>query len=164
MNVYLARHGAAVELGQKGVRRDADRMLSDEGVEKTRVVAAGIARITDGDIARVAASPLVRAVETARIFSAATGLKDEPEVLPQLLPGAEGAIEWLAQQPRKSILLVGHMPDLCDLASRLLCTNCALRATFKKAAVMCISFDGHTGEGLGCLEWMLQPSVFRRAG
>lgn len=163
MNVYLVRHGTAVELGQKGARRDADRMLSDEGRERTRAVAAGVVRLADGDIASIATSPLVRAVETARIFAEALELKGEPEVVPQLQPGADGAIEWLALQPRKSVLLVGHMPDLCDLASRLLCTNGSLRATFKKAAVMCISFDGHAGEGLGCLEWLAQPSLFRRA-
>ena len=37
--VFLMRHGIAVHLGEQGIRRDGDRMLSQKGRERTRQVA-----------------------------------------------------------------------------------------------------------------------------
>ena len=48
------------------------------------------------------------------------------------------------------------------LASFLLCGSAAIDIRFKKAAVLCISFDDRIRPGHGQLEWLLTPGVLKR--
>lgn len=164
MKLYLVRHGPAVDIGEEGVQNDAARMLSAEGRAKTAKAARGLARLPDAAVARIVSSPLVRALETARIFARELGFKPEIESLPELSPGScvEDQAAWLAAQPPADIMLVGHMPDLSDLASTLLCQGASTRFVFKKASVMRIDFDGRAMPGAGSLTWLLQPDALRR--
>jgi phosphohistidine phosphatase SixA len=45
MNLYLMRHGMAVEPGVGGVRGDAERPLSKDGIRKTAQIAEGLRAI-----------------------------------------------------------------------------------------------------------------------
>ena len=164
MKVYLVRHGTAVNIGEQGVTTDAARMLSDEGRAKTGKAARGLSRVPDVTIERIVSSPLVRALETAEIFAKALGVKRMVESLPELAPGrsTEDVTAWLAAQPPADIALVGHMPDLADLASALTCTGSAIDVVFKKAAVLCLEFDRRAMPGSGRFVWLLQPDVLRR--
>lgn len=163
--VLIVRHGTAVNVGEKGVRRDADRMLSPEGREKTRQAALGLRRI-DCRPALVLSSPLVRAVETAEIFAETLQVEEDIRILPAIgspidLRAAVSSLRSCADFP---VMLVGHMPGLSDLASSLVSGGCSAAFAMRKASVLCIAFDGTPAPGAGALEWFVPPKVLRSLG
>ena len=164
MNVYLVRHGIALDLGEQGIVRDADRPLSDEGKALTCEVARGLRAVVGDEAMRIISSPLLRARETAEIFAKALGVATPVETLAELTSegDVEAVAEWIERQPPKSLMMVGHMPDMSDLASCLACPQGVLQVVFKKAAVMRISFEARAGKGRGCIEWLLPPGILRR--
>jgi phosphohistidine phosphatase len=164
MRLYIVRHGAAVELGEGGATRDADRTLSDEGRRKTRLVAVGLQRIGCRP-ARVGTSPLPRAAETACILAETVCPKVEVETCDFLAPGAEACdvVEWLAERPCDEAMIVGHMPDVARIASDLLSGDPGLAIQFKKSAVCCVSFE-EPAISDGALEWLMQPRPLKALG
>ena len=115
MIVYLLRHGIAMDLGERGVTCDEDRMLSAEGVRKTGRALRGLAAL-ECNPQTIFSSPLVRAVETAELAAAAL---DCPVAFTDLLvPEADPhrTIAWLGTLSQDSLMLVGHMPQLAALA------------------------------------------------
>src|SRR2546421_12204653 len=89
---------------------DAERPLPPEGAKRARKAALGLKRIADPP-ARVLASPLSRAQETAAILTRSAGWP-EASVCVQLLPGAspEEVLALLARTRDRSIAVVGHEP------------------------------------------------------
>ena len=166
MQLYLMRHGAAVDIGQKGVTRDADRMLSAEGIEKTRAVAEGLNAVLDAPLARVIASPLIRAKQTAEIAAKISAPDASVETADVLRAGAHAAdaVAWLSGQPAVPTMLVGHMPDLSALASLLVSGTDRAGFQFRKSAILCLQFDGKAAAGRGEVVWFLQPGMLRRLG
>ena len=164
MELYLMRHGAAVNVGEQGARTDAERMLSAEGVEKTTAVARGLKAAGLVDLERVIASPLVRARQTAEIVARVLAPRIEVELADELAPGADppDVVRWLRSQREARILLVGHMPDLSVLASYLIAGSDRGCIEFKKAGIAKITFDHAVQRGAGCLEWLLPPGLLRR--
>ena len=162
MELYLVRHGIALDVGQEGITRDSDRPLSREGRQKTTEVAAALKAIGVRPDA-IAASPLVRARETARIL--ADGLcPDAPvEVCDALQPGAEPAefVVWLRRLSARTVLAVGHVPDLVELTSVLLSGKPGSDFVFKKATVCCVVFEHEVVAGHGSLAWLMQPDHLR---
>jgi phosphohistidine phosphatase len=57
----------------------------------------------------------------------------------------------------ESIGLVGHNPDLSDLAGWLLGEK-ETRLNLEKAGVACIQFDGAPAKGAGSLVWLVTPA------
>lgn len=163
--VLIVRHGTAVNVGEKGVRRDTDRMLTLEGRERTRKAALGLRRL-DCRPALVVASPLVRAMETAEIL--ADTLEVELGVRTFEAIGSpiemDEAISWLRSCTDFPVMLVGHMPGLSDLASRLLSGSSSAAFAMKKDSVTCIAFDGKPVPGAGTLEWFIPPKALRSLG
>ncbi len=112
MKVYFLRHGLAGHASQwQG--DDWERPLTEEGQARMAQEAAGLARL--GILPEVVvSSPLLRALQTAKI--AATGLPGAPEVMidRRLAPGfdARQLGKILADHAeRGSLMLVGHEPD-----------------------------------------------------
>jgi phosphohistidine phosphatase len=164
MQLYLMRHGAAVNIGQRGVTRDAERMLSEEGIEKTRGVAEGLRTVLDAPLARIIASPLIRAKQTAEIAAKISAPDVNVETADVLQPDAEAAdaIAWLGGQPAGPTMLVGHMPNLSALASLLVSGTHRAGFQFRKSAILCVQFDGKAAAGKGEVVWFLQPGMLRR--
>ncbi len=162
MIVYLVRHGIAEEIDPKGQMRDAERALTAEGRRKTREVARGL-RALGAAPARIGASPLVRARQTAEILRDVLAAKRAIEACGFLAQGPETAraVRWLRERRCASAMLVGHFPYLAETASELLGRTRAIRMTLKRSAVCCISFDGAPAAGRGKLEWLLQPRHLR---
>lgn len=162
MNVYLMRHAHALDVGEEGIRRDFDRPLSGKGKDITREVAAALKAIGI-KLDFIGTSPLLRARQTAEIM--ASGLGDIPvDLCPMMAPNGSISelIQWLRQCGFESVMLVGHMPDLAELASTLICGQPMAGVIFKKAAVCRISFDAQPAAGKGALEWLLPPSIMAR--
>jgi phosphohistidine phosphatase len=111
--VYLVRHGQAGRADD-----DAERRLTEKGKQEARWVAERIAQ-TGAPARIICASPHLRARETSELIAAGLGATNI-EVVPELAPGADvdrilDVIERRAVQG--PICLVGHMPDLGELAA-----------------------------------------------
>jgi phosphohistidine phosphatase len=160
--IYLMRHGIAADATAE--MNDADRSLTEDGVRKTERVAVGLQKIeVKPDL--ILSSPLRRAEETARLVADVLVPKAAVELYPPLAGGfsAEDVIKGLRGYRRTSqILLVGHQPDLGQLASYLLTgSENLVPLPFKKAGVAAISLASFPPRSAGSLEWYLTPGQLR---
>src|SRR6266481_209201 len=89
MQLYIVRHGIAIDREDPKCPSEAERYLTEEGVEKTKQVAKGIASLgVHADL--MLSSPYVRAMQTAVIFAGALEYpKPKIRRTDSLLPGAE---------------------------------------------------------------------------
>ena len=166
--VVLVRHGIAADA--KGGSPDAERALTEEGIRKTERAALGLKEIGIApDV--VLTSPLRRAEETAQIACRILAPEGTLEIYPPLAPGHESreVIDGLrAYRKAAQILLVGHQPDLGELASYLLTGSGSLvPLPFKKAGAAAITVASLPPRSAGVLEWFLTPMQLRaiaRAG
>jgi phosphohistidine phosphatase len=161
IELYLVRHAIAAERGPK-YPDDRLRPLTPAGSRKFAASVPGLAKM-DVAIDFVLTSPLVRARETAILL--ASGLKPKPAVaeIDALAPGGrpQAITEAIKAQAKKNrrLAVVGHEPDLGELAARLL--GARGNVEFKKGAVCLIETDGATPAGPGTLKWMLTPKALR---
>jgi phosphohistidine phosphatase len=135
MDLYIMRHAIAEEGSRTG--KDCDRVLTPEGVERTQQSALALKKL-EVDFDLILTSPFVRTTKTAQIIAEGLGCK-KPEEFPPLASGQssvqllEGLLR-LKGQPR-SLLLVGHEPDLSRLISILLSGTDEIGITMKKGAL-----------------------------
>jgi phosphohistidine phosphatase len=110
----------------------------------------------------IAASPLVRCVQTAELLAGATA--DRPEIvqLAGLRPDSDLAelLRWTRRQAASHgrIAWVGHAPDVERLTARLIGASEAL-IRFAKGGAAAIRFDGPLEVGAGELRWLITASV-----
>ena len=161
IELYLVRHAVAAERGPK-YPDDRLRPLTPAGAKQFAKSVAGLSEM-DVVIDFVLTSPLVRARETATLLAA--GLKPKPALveIEALSPGGrhQAVIEAVKSHAKRHrrLALVGHEPDLGELAARLLGARGSVE--FKKGAVCLIQVDGATPGGPGTLRWMLTPKALR---
>lgn len=127
------RHGPAEDHARTG--RDADRALTPSGRDRVRSVAKALLEQGEAPL-HVVSSPLVRALQTAEIVAAITGLDRRAredakakksnatgavEVRREMAPGGTelSLVMELLNGGRKRVMIVGHEPDLSTLLSRL---------------------------------------------
>jgi len=158
--IYLVRHGVAEERGDAWPD-DAKRPLTDDGMSRMRKSVRGLARVgVSCDV--VLTSPLVRARQTAEIVAA--GLTPRPSLVTvdSLAPDGSFAavIADLEKYARKArIALVGHEPNIGELAARLIGSRHAVE--FKKGAVCRVDLEALPPSGPGQLRWLLTPKIMR---
>jgi len=163
--LYIMRHGIAVTRGTAGFSDDFKRPLTPEGKKKTQQIARGLLRIGLA-VEWVVASPLVRAVETAEVVIDSLGKNVPMDFCDALRPGgsAEAVIAFLAKHhQRKSVLVVGHEPDLSEMAARLIGAGRHANLGFKKGGCCLITFDEFPPQSPGRLVWWLTPRVLRKS-
>ena len=161
MELYILRHGIAVTRTIPAYPND-DRPLTEEGVQKMKIGAAGIAKLVDG-FAVILTSPLKRAHDTARITAEVVGGANTVKVVQQLLP--EKSIQdiffaLMKVRNRKRILLVGHEPSLSEFASHLIGSSMS-SIEFKKGALCRIDVNDIPLRLPGRLQWHLSPKQLR---
>src|SRR5271169_6763046 len=127
MDLYLLRHGLAVEPGTQGFANDADRPLTPKGERKVRKIAEAIEAMgVSFDL--ILSSPYVRARQTAEVVAEALNLRKKLEFSDALVPA--GSVKRLIEslnhrQPSPAnVLLVGHEPYLSELISLLVSGQC----------------------------------------
>jgi phosphohistidine phosphatase len=162
--LFLVRHAIAAERGPN-YPDDRERPLTKEGIARFKRVVEGL-KDFDVKLELVFTSPLVRASQTAELLVAGIGGKPRLEVLEALSPGGRQTqvLEAVSKHAKRArhIALVGHEPDLGELAGRLLRSRGTI--AFKKGAVCCIELDGAMPNGPGTLHWLLPPRALRKLG
>jgi phosphohistidine phosphatase len=158
VELYLMRHGEAAP-----GHPDAERALTSEGIAAAERIAARAAAL-DPRIAHVYHSGLVRAQQTAEILARALNTAGRVEPRAGLTPEApvEPVARWLLDQAGLrgvgGTVLVGHLPFLARLASRLVAgTETGQVLLFEAGALVKLLPDaeGHSY----AIAWMLSPEL-----
>ncbi len=163
MQLYLIRHAIAVDRGAAGVVDDRSRELTIDGIRKMRRVAAGLSKLIE-ELDEVWTSPLVRARQTAEIVCEEFGLRRPPQTVPALEPGGKPqdiVARLVKHAGREGIALVGHEPDLGELATFLIAGTRRSGIRFKKGGVACIEISDFHAPVRGELCWLLTPGQLR---
>ena len=165
MQLYIVRHGIAIDREDPKCPPDPERYLTEEGVEKTEQVAKGMAALgITGDL--FLTSPYVRARQTAEIFASALDYaKPRIRRTDLLLPGAEPSLlfrELAKEKQASSVFLFGHAPQLDDVISTALGAKKHI-TTLKKAGVALVELK-RVSPPSGVLIWLATPKILRRAG
>jgi phosphohistidine phosphatase len=164
MELYLLRHGLAVERGTAGFEDDFTRPLTPKGRRQLRKTVGAMKQLTRG-VDLILSSPLLRAKQTADIIAGEWHLKKRLKYSNALAPG--GATSILLRQldreypaPEK-ILLVGHEPDLSRLVSLLITGGPLLQMDFKKGGLCKLEADKLWAGQCATLDWLLSPRQLR---
>ncbi len=161
MRLFLLRHGIA-EDGSPSLR-DFDRALTERGRAELHWIARGMQNlgVTPDPIL---SSPLVRARQTAELVAPVLGATFE--IAEELSSGADfGALQRLiaAHGAAEALMLVGHEPDLADLAAALVGGRQGT-LVLKKAGLIRIDLHGRAEPRAGRLRWLLTPSQLTLIG
>jgi len=165
MQLYIVRHGIAIDREDPKCPLDPERYLTEAGMEKTKQVAKGVAALgVTGDL--FLSSPYVRATQTAQIFASALAYaKQRIRRTDLLLPGAEPSLLFreLAKDKQASmVFLFGHAPQLDEVIATALGSRKPLTA-MKKAGVAFVELR-RIAPPIGELVWLATPKLLRRTG
>jgi phosphohistidine phosphatase len=160
MNLYLLRHGIAVDPSKPGFAKDAERPLTPRGRRRLRQIteAMGALRISF-DV--ILSSPYVRAMQTAEIVAKSLKRRKQLTFSDDLMPG--GNPRLLIQRlndlrPKsKNILLVGHEPYLSRLIALLTAGNTGMAIDLKKGGLCKLEAESLRYGRCAILEWLLAP-------
>jgi len=156
MEIYLVRHGSPYTRME-----DPERRLTDDGIEESRQIGK-VFKLFHMDLDMIAGSPETRARQTAEIIAEEVGYsKDQIKITKALEPTvpANEAISYLKDfTDKKRILLVGHLPSIGEIASKLISGNAGISMHFEAGGVCRIDvkqIPTNTGE----LYWFLTPRL-----
>lgn len=161
MNIFILRHGIAVEPGTPGIERDADRPLIPKGERRLRAAAAAMMKM-ELSFDLILSSPILRAKQTAEIVAETLKLGKRLQFSDALAPG--GNMKMLVKQLSdwkpvpENVLLVGHEPYLSRLISLLISGEDHTTVAMKKGG-LCKLETVDLRPGLCArLAWLLTPS------
>jgi phosphohistidine phosphatase len=163
MELYVVRHGIAIDREDPKSPADPERYLTEEGIEKTEQVAKSIAALgINPDL--FASSPYVRAMQTAEILAAALQYpKQKIRQTNALLPGAEPSLFFreLAKDKQSAVVFCfGHAPHLDELIAAGVGVKHPITA-MKKAGVALLELK-RVSPPTGQLVWLVTPKLLRR--
>jgi phosphohistidine phosphatase len=160
MEIFLLRHGLAVERGTPGFKDDSARPLLPKGKKQLKKTARAM-REMDLAFDLILSSPYLRAKETAEIVVA--GLKGRQRLKFSSALAAEkeplrliGELQKIKPAP-KTILLVGHEPFLSRLISLLVTGGPDLQMDFAKGGLAKLEVDTLQAGKCAVLAWLLTP-------
>jgi phosphohistidine phosphatase len=164
MNLFLLRHGLAVERDEFDYASDAARPLTAKGKKQLRRAAAAL-RALELNFDLVLSSPLARARQTAEIVAAELKAKARLEFADELKPG--GDAKKLAKKisganhPPANVLLVGHEPDLSELISRFVAGGPGGGFALKKGGLAKLEIEKLRAGKCATLAWLLTPAQMK---
>jgi phosphohistidine phosphatase len=159
--LYLVRHAVAAQRGDD-YPDDTKRPLTSRGISKLKREVRGLVAL-DVAFDVVLTSPLTRARQTADVLAGALSSKPSVVNCASLAPGGKYAavVEDLSRHARKPrIALVGHEPDIGQLAARLIGARGAI--AFKKGAICRIDIEALPPAAPGALRWFITPRMLRK--
>ena len=160
MNLYILRHGLAVDQGKKGIKNDQSRPLTPKGMRRLWQIAEAMEQM-ELSYDWIFSSPWLRAKQTAEIVAQAFELQKKIKLTEDLAPGGnpKNLIEQLNRlkpQP-KNVLLVGHEPYLGRLVGLLASGNTGAAIDLKKGGLCKLEVENlHCGR-CALLGWLLTP-------
>jgi len=163
LELYLIRHGIAADRGSE-YPDDSKRPLTSAGIARLRKEAKALVELgVDFDL--IISSPLVRTKQTAEVFAQTMPSRPSVTLSDSLAPAGTPAsvFQELAKHMRKArIALVGHEPNIGELAARLIGARTPIE--FKKGAICRIDFEVFPPKGSGQLRWFVPPKMLRKVG
>ena len=163
MQLYIVRHGIAIDREDPKSPAEAERYLTEEGIAKTKQVAKGIAAV-GVHVDLMVSSPYLRDMQTAAIFASALDYPEQKiRQSESLLPGAEPVAflrELAREKNASSVFCFGHAPHMDGL---LAATVGAPRhiTSMKKAGVAFVELK-RVSPPNGQLIWLVTPKLFRK--
>ena len=154
MDICILRHGKAEDASQEG--GEEARRLTKKGSEE--ILGIGLWMAAQGlEFDLIAASPLVRAQETAAIIAGVLDYKKKPASWGVLVPGGEpdAVCHEISRHKKSSVLLVGHEPLLSSLISRIISGNEDAGIVMTKGGLAKIRDVSFTQRPSGELHWLL---------
>lgn len=152
MKIVLVRHAAAIE--RSGSVPDEKRYLTPEGRAYFRRTAGTMRKKgTAPDL--ILTSPLLRAVQTADILAESLEYAGPLAAVDELEPGFDlrRLEQLLDRYPQVGeLVLVGHEPDLSDLAATLLAIPNDFK--FRKGSAIRMSLDPANLPGSAVFKWL----------
>ncbi|MBC8002107.1 MAG: phosphohistidine phosphatase SixA [Opitutaceae bacterium] len=165
MELYILRHGLAMDRADWSRRDDSDRPLTAEGLKKTRRIAKAMLKL-DLKFDWILSSPYARARETAEIVAEVLKPKRQLELRHELTPdgSAKELAKLLAARPKtvERVLIVGHEPDLSQFISVLLTGKPVSRVVMKKGGLCKLQISQFRWGACAVIEWLLTPQQLIR--
>jgi phosphohistidine phosphatase len=165
MRLYLFRHGIAIRRDDPACPAEAERHLTDKGVQRTRQAALGL-RALGAAPEKVLVSPYVRAVQTGELAAEALGLDRKDFItVEELLPHAdpEALLRRLPEIGDRDLVLVGHAPHMDLFLATALGEPGRVFTSLKKAGAACLEMDGPQALPAR-LVWLLEARTLRLLG
>ncbi|HVA95627.1 MAG TPA: histidine phosphatase family protein [Candidatus Dormibacteraeota bacterium] len=164
MQLYLVRHGIAIDRAAPHCPPDAERPLTPKGMKRSHAAALGL-RSLNIQPGAVLTSPWLRAVQTAEIFCEVLGFSSSRIVRVDALKGTSAASELfreLAKLRAAHVLCFGHEPHLHRVIGHVLHTGARI-TELKKAGVALLELH-HISPPHGQLLALYPPSALRLLG
>jgi len=160
MNLYLFRHGIAVERGLPGYEDDSQRPLTPKGAARIYRIAQAMGRL-DVKFDLILSSPYLRTHQTAQIVASFYKVEQKLRLTENLAPTSPpsalvGEIHEMYANAL-SILIVGHEPYLGALAGTLLAGDEKVLLAFKKGGLCKFSIDELIYGRCATLDWLITP-------
>lgn len=164
MQLYLVRHGIAIDRTDPACPAEALRPLTPKGEARTRQVARGMAELGVRPQVMMT-SPLLRAVQTGEIFCevlerTVSRLRRTDNLLPSSKPAALFA--ELARMKTGKVMCFGHAPNL-DIVIAASCGRGQTFTQLKKSAVAFLEIESFDPPR-ALLRWLYNPRILRRLG
>ena len=159
MNFCLIRHADAQPVDPASGLDDADRALTEKGLQQCRGLAAALQR-AGVQLGKVVTSPYLRARQTAEeLLKHWQGEAPEVLVCEALAPGGKDKklSRFLRGLESDTVTLVGHMPDLAAYAGWLIGSK-KTQLNLAKAGAAFIASDTGPNKGAGALTWLITPA------
>ena len=152
MYLYLVQHGDALSKED-----DRSRSLSEKGIEDVRKVAA-FAEGLHISVRQILHSDKMRAFQTAQVLEEAVSSEMGVMETEGLSPTDEPGI-WFQRLSsiNENIMLVGHLPHMAKLCSKLLCENGDRNiVVFETAGIVCLK---RVDDGTWMVDWVIKPRL-----
>ena len=168
MDIVVVRHGVALDREEavENAISDAERPLTAKGRRRMKAAAKGLAKLSEG-AELVFSSPLLRAVQTAKIvcraFDDDIGYRETDALLPDAEPME--LVRVLTEGPSiPAALVVGHEPHLGRWVGWCLAGQATALVELGKGGACLVRFDEAPVAGKGQIVWLLSSSLLRRVG
>ena len=152
MKLYLIQHALA-----KSKEEDPERGLTDEGIASTKRISEYFGKMSP-NIHVIWCSAKERARQTAKILAESLNIKDRILEHTGLAPNdvVENIMKKLEKIQRNNIAMVGHLPHLSRLASKLLTGSENLEVVqFINSGIACLERD----ESVWRVVWVITPDI-----
>ncbi len=161
LNLFLLRHGIAVDRDPHSFPDDSRRPLTLKGEDRVRLVGDAMQALElsfDG----ILSSPFLRARQTAEIVANTLGLRRELHFCDELTPAGDpkALVRFInrMQPAPENLLLVGHEPYLSELLSLLISGQPDAAIDLKKNGLAKMEVTPRLKYGrCATLNWLLSP-------